>query len=105
MTEAVTPTPGASAPGIHGAIVVETARANAPTVYEQVADPQAWLDANRLAYVNASNNGDFAAVRQWREMQDHVFRGAPAPVNLKVPPYTLTDGIVVIGEDQETKGA
>ena len=34
-----------------------------------------------------------------------VFRGAPAPLNLKVPPYTLTDGTVVIGEDQETKGA
>ena len=34
-----------------------------------------------------------------------VFRGAPAPVNLKVPPYTVTENTVVIGEDQETKGA
>jgi len=34
-----------------------------------------------------------------------VFRGAPAPTNLKVPPYTLTDGKLVIGEDKETKGA
>ncbi len=35
-----------------------------------------------------------------------VFRGAPAPTNLKVPPYTfLSDSTIVIGEDQETKGA
>src|ERR671914_881638 len=35
-----------------------------------------------------------------------VFRGAPAPTNLKVPPYTFAaDGKLVIGEDQETKGA
>jgi ubiquinol-cytochrome c reductase iron-sulfur subunit len=34
-----------------------------------------------------------------------VFRGAPAPLNLKVPPYTVTENTVVIGEDQETKGA
>ncbi len=34
-----------------------------------------------------------------------VFRGAPAPTNLKVPPYTfVSDGTLVIGEDQETKG-
>ena len=35
-----------------------------------------------------------------------VFRGAPAPTNLKVPPYTfLSDNTLLIGEDQETKGA
>jgi len=35
-----------------------------------------------------------------------VFRGAPAPTNLKVPPYTLvSDNTVLIGEDQEKKGA
>jgi ubiquinol-cytochrome c reductase iron-sulfur subunit len=34
-----------------------------------------------------------------------VFRGAPAPLNLKVPPYTLTESTLVIGEDQETRGA
>ena len=35
-----------------------------------------------------------------------VFRGAPAPTNLKVPPYTfLSDNTVLIGEDQETRGA
>ena len=34
-----------------------------------------------------------------------VFRGAPAPLNLRVPPYTVTENTVVIGEDQETKGA
>ena len=35
-----------------------------------------------------------------------VFRGAPAPTNLPVPPYTfLSDSTLVIGEDQEKKGA
>jgi ubiquinol-cytochrome c reductase iron-sulfur subunit len=35
-----------------------------------------------------------------------VFRGAPAPTNLKVPPYTLlSDNTLLIGEDSETKGA
>src|SRR6185503_2475599 len=34
------------------------------------------------------------------------FHGAPAPVNLKVPPYTfVSDTTLVIGEDQEKKGA
>ncbi|HEX6530493.1 MAG TPA: ubiquinol-cytochrome c reductase iron-sulfur subunit [Burkholderiales bacterium] len=39
------------------------------------------------------------------DLAGRVFRGAPAPLNLKVPPYTLTENTVVIGEDQETKGA
>lgn len=35
-----------------------------------------------------------------------VFRGAPAPVNLIVPPYMfLSDNTILIGEDQEKKGA
>jgi len=34
-----------------------------------------------------------------------VFRGAPAPTNLKIPPYTLSAGTVLIGEDKEKKGA
>ena len=35
-----------------------------------------------------------------------VFRGAPAPTNLIVPPYTfVSDSTLVIGEDQEKKGA
>jgi ubiquinol-cytochrome c reductase iron-sulfur subunit len=34
-----------------------------------------------------------------------VFRGAPAPTNLVVPPYTVAGGKLVIGEDKETKGA
>jgi ubiquinol-cytochrome c reductase iron-sulfur subunit len=34
-----------------------------------------------------------------------VFRGAPAPTNLVVPPYTLAEGKLVIGEDKENKGA
>src|SRR5688572_24908867 len=33
-----------------------------------------------------------------------VFRGAPAPTNLVVPPYTVIAGKLVIGEDKETKG-
>ena len=34
-----------------------------------------------------------------------VFKGAPAPTNLRVPPYTLTEVAVLIGEDKEKKGA
>jgi ubiquinol-cytochrome c reductase iron-sulfur subunit len=34
-----------------------------------------------------------------------VFRGAPAPINLEVPPYTLAEGKLTIGEDKETKGS
>jgi ubiquinol-cytochrome c reductase iron-sulfur subunit len=35
-----------------------------------------------------------------------VFRGAPAPTNLPVPPYTfVSDSTLVIGEDKEKKGA
>ena len=35
-----------------------------------------------------------------------VFRGAPAPTNLRVPPYTfVAEAGLVIGEDKETKGA
>ena len=40
------------------------------------------------------------------DLAGRVFRGAPAPTNLKVPPYTfLSDSRLVIGEDQEKKGA
>ena len=35
-----------------------------------------------------------------------VYRGAPAPTNLTVPPYTfVSDATLVIGEDQDNKGA
>jgi len=35
-----------------------------------------------------------------------VFKGSPAPVNLVVPPYTVvSEGKIVIGEDEKTKGA
>jgi ubiquinol-cytochrome c reductase iron-sulfur subunit len=35
-----------------------------------------------------------------------VFRGAPAPTNLRVPPYTfVSDAQLLIGEDKEKKGA
>ncbi len=35
-----------------------------------------------------------------------VFRGAPAPVNLRVPPYEfVSDSILIIGESEEKKGA
>jgi len=35
-----------------------------------------------------------------------VFRGAPAPTNLTVPPYTfVSDAQLLIGEDKEKKGA
>jgi ubiquinol-cytochrome c reductase iron-sulfur subunit len=39
------------------------------------------------------------------DLAGRVFRGAPAPTNLVVPPYTLTEGKLVIGEDKETRGA
>jgi len=40
------------------------------------------------------------------DLAGRVFRGAPAPTNLTVPPYTfVSDSTLVIGEDKETKGA
>jgi ubiquinol-cytochrome c reductase iron-sulfur subunit len=39
------------------------------------------------------------------DLAGRVFRGAPAPTNLKVPPYTLAGSKLVIGEDEKTKGA
>src|SRR5258705_7790500 len=34
-----------------------------------------------------------------------VYKGSPAPTNLEVPPYMLSDSTLVIGEDKEKKGA
>jgi ubiquinol-cytochrome c reductase iron-sulfur subunit len=39
------------------------------------------------------------------DLAGRVFRGAPAPTNLVVPPYTLSESKLVIGEDKENKGA
>jgi len=39
------------------------------------------------------------------DLAGRVFRGAPAPTNLRVPPYTLSETKLVIGEDEKTKGA
>jgi len=40
------------------------------------------------------------------DLAGRVFRGAPAPLNLIVPPYEfVSDGTLVIGEDKEKKGA
>ena len=39
------------------------------------------------------------------DLAGRVYRGSPAPTNLVVPPYTLADGKLVVGEDKETKGA
>jgi ubiquinol-cytochrome c reductase iron-sulfur subunit len=40
------------------------------------------------------------------DLAGRVFRGAPAPTNLKVPPYTfVSDAQIVIGEDKDKKGA
>ena len=40
------------------------------------------------------------------DLAGRVFRGAPAPTNLKVPPYTfVSETKLVIGEDEKTKGA
>jgi ubiquinol-cytochrome c reductase iron-sulfur subunit len=40
------------------------------------------------------------------DVAGRVYKGSPAPTNLEVPPYTfLSDNTLLIGEDQETKGA
>ncbi|HXI37025.1 MAG TPA: ubiquinol-cytochrome c reductase iron-sulfur subunit [Burkholderiales bacterium] len=39
------------------------------------------------------------------DLAGRVFKGSPAPLNLVVPPYTLVDGKLVVGEDEKTKGA
>jgi len=39
------------------------------------------------------------------DLAGRVFRGAPAPTNLVVPPYTLSETKLVIGADKEKKGA
>ena len=39
------------------------------------------------------------------DLAGRVYRGSPAPTNLVVPPYTLADVKLVVGEDKENKGA
>ena len=40
------------------------------------------------------------------DLAGRVFRGAPAPTNLRIPPYEfVSDAKLVIGEDKEKKGA
>ena len=39
------------------------------------------------------------------DLAGRVYKGSPAPLNLAVPPYTMTDGKLVIGQDDKTKGA
>jgi ubiquinol-cytochrome c reductase iron-sulfur subunit len=40
------------------------------------------------------------------DLAGRVYRGAPAPTNLKVPPYEfVTDGTLVIGAEKDKKGA
>lgn len=40
------------------------------------------------------------------DLAGRVFRGAPAPVNLRVPPYEfVSDGTLVIGAEKDRKGA
>jgi ubiquinol-cytochrome c reductase iron-sulfur subunit len=40
------------------------------------------------------------------DLAGRVFRGAPAPTNLEVPPYTfVSENTLLIGEDPEKKGA
>jgi ubiquinol-cytochrome c reductase iron-sulfur subunit len=39
------------------------------------------------------------------DLAGRVYKGSPAPLNLVVPPYTLADGKLVIGQDDKTKGA
>jgi len=37
------------------------------------------------------------------DLAGRVFKGSPAPINLEVPPYTMADGKLVIGEDEKGK--
>jgi ubiquinol-cytochrome c reductase iron-sulfur subunit len=39
------------------------------------------------------------------DLAGRVYKGSPAPINLEVPPYTVADSTLVIGEDKEKKGA
>ncbi len=39
------------------------------------------------------------------DLAGRVYKGSPAPLNLVVPPYTMADGKLVIGQDDKTKGA
>ena len=39
------------------------------------------------------------------DLAGRVYKGSPAPTNLEVPPYTLSDSTLVIGDDKEKKGA
>ena len=39
------------------------------------------------------------------DLAGRVYKGSPAPLNLVVPPYTMADGKLVIGEDEKNKGA
>jgi ubiquinol-cytochrome c reductase iron-sulfur subunit len=39
------------------------------------------------------------------DLAGRVYKGSPAPTNLEVPPYTLSDSTLVIGADNEKKGA
>jgi ubiquinol-cytochrome c reductase iron-sulfur subunit len=39
------------------------------------------------------------------DLAGRVYKGSPAPINLEVPPYTVAESMLVIGEDKEKKGA
>ena len=39
------------------------------------------------------------------DLAGRVYKGSPAPTNLEVPRYTLSESTLVIGEDKEKKGA
>ncbi|MGH8725535.1 MAG: ubiquinol-cytochrome c reductase iron-sulfur subunit, partial [Burkholderiales bacterium] len=65
-----------------------------------------WADAK--AEMGAGWQGGFycACHGSKFDLAGRVYRGSPAPTNLVVPPYTfLSEAKLVIGEDNETKGA
>ena len=67
---------------------------------EKPADAKAEMGADWLGGFYCPCHGskfDFAG---------RVFKGSPAPLNLVVPPYTVvSETMVVVGEDEKTKGA
>jgi ubiquinol-cytochrome c reductase iron-sulfur subunit len=65
------------------------------------------MPADDKAEMGADWNGGFYCPCHGSKFDfaGRVYKGSPAPTNLEVPPYMLSDSTLVIGEDKEKKGA
>ena len=65
------------------------------------------MPADDKAEMGADWNGGFYCPCHGSkfDLAGRVYKGSPAPTNLEVPPYMLSDSTLVIGEDKEKKGA